>query len=230
MGRLEDRAVGIQGKNRIDVSLAAIIGLVAVVFLLQQGMLGLRNYLAPEGYLFKWMVIANQVVSILLPVLLFIAIFRLPWKDALGLYTPPLVKTLFGVLGGFLLIYAINSTLPRLIPPTPVYTQTSSSIVAYGNIWELLLVVLTVSIAAPFADEFFFRGLLLRGFMAKYGSLAAILIVGALTALFHTLEPFKLVHAFLMSLLFASAVLWTGSLWTSIMLHCLHNSLSLLSS
>jgi membrane protease YdiL (CAAX protease family) len=217
-------------KNCLEVSTAALIGLIVVLFLLQQGMIGLRDYIAPEGNLFKWMVIANQVVSIFLPVVMFIALFRLPWKDALGLYKPPLVKTFLAVAAGFVLIYGINSVLPRLIPPTPVYTKPSASIIAYNNVWELLLVVLTISIAAPLADEFFFRGLLLRGFMAKYGTVAAILIVGCLTALFHTFEPFKLVHSFLMSVLFASAVVWSGSLWTSIILHALHNSLSLLSS
>jgi hypothetical protein len=176
------------------------------------------------------MVIANQILSILLPVLSFIVFFRLPWKDALGLYRPPLLKTLVAVVGGFVLIYAINSILPRLIPPTPVYTGTTSSILAYGNAWDFLLVVLTISIIAPLADEFFFRGILLRGFMTKYGNVVAILLVGILTALFHTLEPFKLVHSFLMGVLFASAVVWSGSLWTGIILHSLHNSLSLLSS
>jgi membrane protease YdiL (CAAX protease family) len=128
------------------------------------------------------------------------------------------------------LIYAVNSLLPRLIPPTPVYTGTTSSILQYDNAWDFLLVVSAISIVAPLADELFFRGILLRGFMAKYGSVAAILIVGVLTALFHTLEPFKLVHSFLMGVLFASAVVWTNSVWTSLILHSLHNSLSLLSS
>jgi membrane protease YdiL (CAAX protease family) len=219
-----------RSKTGLEVSMAALIGLIAVVFLLQQGMIGLRGSMAPEGNLFKWMVIANQLVSIFLPVIMFIALFRLPWKDALGLYKPPLIRTSLAVAAGFALIYGINAVLPRLIPPTPVYTKPSASIVAYNNVWELLLVILTISIAAPLADEFFFRGLLLRGFMAKYGTVAAILIVGCLTALFHTLEPFKLVHSFLMSVLFASAVVWSGSLWTSIILHGLHNSLSLLSS
>lgn len=217
-------------KNKVDIPLVALLGLVVVVFLLQQAMTGLREDLGPEGTIFKWWVIANQVVSILLPVVLFIAVFRLPWKVALGLFRPPPLRTAVAVAGGFILIYAINSVLPKIIPPTPVYTDTSSSIVAHSNIGELLLVVLTISIVAPLADEFFFRGLILQSFMAKYGETAAILMVGVLTALFHTLEPFKLVHSFAMSVLFASAVVWTGSLWTSIILHSLHNSLSLLAS
>ena len=226
----EGKPVKEDQRKGIEVSLLALCGLIVTVFLLQQGMMSLRSYLAPEGNAFKWMVIANQVVSILLPVVAFIVLFRLPWKDALGLYKPPLVRILIAVAGGFVLIYAINSILPRLMPPTPVYTGTSNSILEYHNAGDFLIVVLTISIVAPVADEFFFRGILLRGFMARYGNVAAILIVGVLTALFHTLEPFKLVHSFLMSVLCASSVVWTGSLWTSLILHSLHNSLSLLSS
>jgi len=228
LGKQEDETVKRHQEDKVDVSLVALLGLIVIVFLLQQGMLGLRSYVAPDGSLLNWMVIANQVVSILLPAGLFIALFRLPWKNALGLFRPPLIKTLVSVVGGFVLIFAINSVLPRLIPPTPAYTETTSSIIAYSDVWDFLLVVLTISVVAPMADEFLFRGLVLRGLMAKYGNVAAVLLVGVLTALFHTLEPFKLVHSFLMSVLFASAVVWSGSLWTSILLHSLHNSLSLL--
>jgi membrane protease YdiL (CAAX protease family) len=103
------------------------------------------------------------------PLLAFVVFLRLPRKEALGLYRPPLIKTLVAVVGGFVLIYAVNSILPRLIPPTPVYTGTTSSIIDYSNAWEFLLVVLTISIVAPLADELFFRGILLRGFMANTG-------------------------------------------------------------
>jgi membrane protease YdiL (CAAX protease family) len=205
----------------------SLIGLVIVVYLLQQGMLWLRQAIEPQGAAFKWMVMANQLLSILLPVIAFVLIFRLPRRQALGLAEPPLVKTVVAVILGIILIYAINSVLPKIIPPTPTYTNMSNSIVAYDSVWGLLLTIFTISVAAPLADELFFRGILLQTWRAKYGKLAAVVAVGVLTALFHSLEPFKLTHSFIMSTLFASSVLWTGSVWTSIMLHGLHNALSL---
>jgi membrane protease YdiL (CAAX protease family) len=103
----------------------------------------------------------------------------------------------------------------------------TNSIVAYDDVWGLLLTLFTISVAAPLADELFFRGILLQTWRVKYGKLVAVVAVGILTALFHSVEPFKLTHSFIMSTLFASSVLWTGSVWTSIILHGLHNALSL---
>ncbi|UCG89115.1 MAG: CPBP family intramembrane metalloprotease [Gemmatimonadota bacterium] len=210
------------------VPLVALLGLIVVVFLLQQVMLGVRERVVLEGNQFKWMVVANQVISILLPVVLFIAVLRLRWKNSLGLFKPPWVKMLVAIASGFVLIYAVNTILPTIIPPGPVYTEATSPILAFVGVWGLLLTVFTISVVAPLADELLFRGLVLRVLLAKYGPVAAVLLVGTLTALFHTLEPFKLVHSFLMGVLFACAVVWTGSLWTSIALHALHNSLAFL--
>lgn len=213
--------------QRRKVPLLALIGLIVVVYLLQQLMLGARQALAPEGNWLKWIVLANQIISILLPVLTFVWFNRLPWKETLGLHRPPLLKTSIAVFGGIVLIYGINVVLPRIIPPTPVYSNMAGSIVSYNNVPEFLLVLLTIAVAAPFADELFFRGLLLHSLKQRYGRIIAIIAVGVLTALFHTFEPFKLTHAFIMAVIFSSAVVWTGSVWTSIILHALHNCLSL---
>jgi len=122
----------------------------------------------------------------------------------------------------------INLTLPRLIPPSQAFTESTASIVAYDNLGGLLLTILAVSIVAPLADELFFRGIILRSLMARFGTLGAILIVAALTAIFHKLEPLKLTHSFIMGMIFAAAVVWTRSVYTSLILHGIHNSLSLL--
>jgi membrane protease YdiL (CAAX protease family) len=208
--------------------LPAVLALVVVVYILQQLLLGARQSLAPDGNWLKVMVLANQLVSILLPVLAFVYFTRLPWTETLGLFKPPLRKTVIAVSGGIVLIYGVNAILPRIVPPTPVYSNMAGSIVSYSNAPEFLLMLLTIAVAAPLADELFFRGLLLHSLKARYGRIIAIVAVGALTALFHTFEPFKLTHSFIMAVIFSSAVVWTGSVWTSIILHVVHNGLSLI--
>ncbi len=214
--------------DKRNVPLLALLALVVVVYLLQQLMLGTRQALAPEGNWLKWMVLANQIISILLPVLIFVWLNRLPWKETLGFHRPPFLKTAIAVFGGIVLIYGVNAVLPRIVPPTPVYSDMAGSIVSYSNVPEFLLMLLTIAVAAPFADELFFRGLLLYSLKQRYGRVIAIVAVGVLTALFHTFEPFKLTHSFVMAVIFSSAVIWTGSVWTSIILHALHNCLSLI--
>lgn len=64
--------------------------------------------------------------------------------------------------------------------------------------------------------------------MMRYGKIAAIVATALLTALFYTLEPFKLTHSFIMGAIFATSVVWTNSVYMSILLHSLHNTLALL--
>jgi membrane protease YdiL (CAAX protease family) len=215
-------------KNEKRPPLWALCLLIVIIYLIQMGMLHLRKLVASEGNIFKLIVIANQIVSIFLPVILFILIFRLPFRKSLGLNAPPWGKTIIAVLGGFAAIFAVDYILPRLIAPSQQYASATTSIITYKSIPEFLLMLLLIAIVAPMADEFFFRGLLLQDLTGRWGKIAAIVITAALTALFHTLAPFKLIHAFIMGIIFASLVVWTRSIYTSLILHCFNNLLSLI--
>jgi membrane protease YdiL (CAAX protease family) len=209
-------------------SLLHLCILIALVYGLQVGVLRLVKLWSPESNWLKLAIIAQQAICILLPVIGFIILHRLPAREALGAYKPIWYRTVIAVVGGFFLMMIINLTLPRLIPPSQAYAESGASIVAYEGFSGLLLTVLAISIVAPLADELFFRGIILRSLMARFGTLGAILIVAALTALFHKLEPMKLTHSFIMGVIFAASVVWTRSVFTSLILHGIHNSLSLL--
>lgn len=209
-------------------SLVYLCILIAAVYGLQVGVLKLMRLTSPEGNWMKMAVIIQQMICIFFPVLIFIIVRKLPARDALGAYKPIWYRTAIAVVGGFFLMMVINLTLPQLIPPSQAYAESSASIVAYEGVPGLLLTILTISVVAPLADELFFRGVILRSLMARFGTLGAILIVAALTALFHKLEPLKLTHSFIMGVIFAASVVWTRSVYTSLILHGVHNSLSLL--
>lgn len=202
--------------------------LVVVVFILQTGLRACNDWLAPSGNLLKLWVIFHQLGVILLPVIVFLLILGVPLRPALGLGAPSWKRFAAAVPLGFVAIFAVLTLLPRILSPSEELQQAGSSIVAHTNLPEFLLAFVAVVVAASVADELFFRGLLLHGLSRRYGILAAILATALLTAVFHTLEPFKLVHSFLMAAIFAGAVAWTRSTWTSILLHGLHNFLGLI--
>ncbi len=210
------------------VTLVYLCILIAVIYGLQTGVLRLVRAWDPEGNWLKLAVIAQQMICILLPVVVFIVVRRLPAQHALGAYKPIWYRTVIAVVGGFFLMSSINLILPRLIPPSQAYSESGASIVAYDNLGGLLLTIVTISVVAPLADELFFRGVVLRSLTPRIGSLGAVLITAALTAVFHKIEPFKLTHSFIMGVIFAAAVVWTRSVYTSLILHGIHNSLSLL--
>lgn len=215
-------------QHKKTATLFFLLILIIIVFLIQSGIQEIKKWLEPEGNLLKLMIIFQLTISILLPVILYLKILKHPWKENLGLYLPPLKKAIIAIFIGFFAIITISMVLPRIIPPSPELMQKSSSIASYDNFLEFLLSFITVAIFASVVDELFFRGILLRGVMKHHGKISAIVITAIFTALFHTWEPFKLTHAFIMGLIFATAVVWTNSVYTSIMLHGLHNFLSLL--
>lgn len=214
------------GKNKVDIWY--LILLIIVVFILQFGLGKIMDLLALKDNFLKLAVIIKLVLSILLPTILFLNYLRLRIRETLGLYRPPWIRSGLAIIFGFIGIIIVNIILPRIISPSSELLQLSGSISSYNNLHGFILSFITVTIFASVVDELFFRGILLQMIMQRYGKLFAVIITAVVTALFHKLEPFKLVHAFLMGLIFAISVVWTKSVYTSIILHSIHNSLALI--
>jgi membrane protease YdiL (CAAX protease family) len=216
------------GAARTQPTLLSLGVLVAVTYALRFGISRAARGLAPEGDLLKLVVMGENVITTLLPACLFVLVLRLPFRRSLGLYQPPWRRTILAILLGLVLMVAVLAGLPHIIPPSPRLVEATQSIAAYGSLPSFLLAFLTAGVVASVADEFFFRGVLLQGLIPSCGKASAILITAVLTALFHTVEPFKLAHSFIMAAIFATSVVWTRSLYTAIILHTLHNSLALI--
>ena len=85
-----------------------------------------------------------------------------------------------------------------------------------------LLLFLPVVVVAPVAEELFFRGLVLRGYVRRYGLTKAVWGSAGLFAVFH-LNPWQAVLALPLGLAFAWLVLRTGSLLPAILGHAMVN-------
>ena len=85
--------------------------------------------------------------------------------------------------------------------------------------------ILATCIMAPLLEEFLCRGMMLRGMLTRMKPWKAIFWSAFLFAVMH-LNPWQSIPAFLIGL-FLGWVYWrTHSLWATIFLHCLNNSLS----
>lgn len=94
------------------------------------------------------------------------------------------------------------------------------------NTPALIVYVLQLSVLAPFCEEFIFRGLILQN-LRKYGNLFAVVVSSVLFGMLHgnfAQAPF----AFAVGVGLAFAVIETGSIWSSILIHCIVNSLSVI--
>jgi len=138
----------------------------------------------------------------------------------LELYFPPL-KTLLKWVGIMIvmivLLELLNHFLERETPEfmTKVYSSTTN----------MPLLWFAIVIAAPFFEEYLFRGFLLEGLRNSFvGTAGAIFITSATWAAIHLqYEWFEIFTIFLMGILFAIAKIQTKSLYIPIAMHFLMN-------
>ncbi len=142
--------------------------------------------------------------------------FRAPAKDGWWM-APVVVVAAYIVLGAYLnIVHAAG--IDRLRPES-----TPRDI--FDNPAILPLTAVLVLMAAPIAEETFFRGFIFPGLRRRWGLLPAALASGALFALAHfnlgSIIPFTAIGAFL-----AIAYALSGSLWPGILAHFSFNLIS----
>lgn len=93
------------------------------------------------------------------------------------------------------------------------------------GIGGLLMALLLGGVVAPVAEEVFFRGYLQAGLRSRWGARWALVISSLLFALVH-LSPATLPPLFVMGLLLGYLYERTDSIWPSIILHALNNSMA----
>jgi hypothetical protein len=128
------------------------------------------------------------------------------------------VLAAYFTLGFYLLIVELSG-LGKLVPQSTVPDDFFDSAVA------LPLVAVLAIVAAPIAEETFFRGFLFPALRGRWGTFSAALGSGLLFAALHfnlgSLVPFTII-----GMLLAWAYVFSGSLWVAIGAHFLFNSVS----
>jgi membrane protease YdiL (CAAX protease family) len=90
-----------------------------------------------------------------------------------------------------------------------------------------LTILFLASIAAPFVEEIFFRGVLFSGLRARWRGGTAIVVSGIIFALLHPL-PSDFLPIFVLGAAFAVLRHQRGSLIPGMIAHCIHNSAAFL--
>ena len=134
------------------------------------------------------------------------------------------------VLFFFIIALALVSISVLLDPITslmkvPEWFENAMGRMLEGN---KIITFLTVSILAPLFEEYFCRGIMMRGLLNRnYSPAAAILWSAFFFAIMH-LNPWQAVPAFILGTFFGWIYYKTHCLWATIFLHFLNNSISFL--
>lgn len=138
----------------------------------------------------------------------------------------------YGKLGGvafFALAAIALLSLSVVIEPTTSFIPMPDMIKSLfervfleSALWDMIV---STCILAPLCEEFLCRGMMLRGMLHTMSPRKAIIWSAVLFAVMH-MNPWQSIPAFLIGLLLGWVYWRTHSLWATIFLHCLNNSIS----
>ena len=161
----------------------------------------------------------------------------LPWgEDGNPPAGVPLDTDNFGRLGGGWLALVVSiatmaasfvaEPVNTLLPEMPELLKQALEQLTEGPVWISLL---SVSIFAPFFEEWLCRGIVLRGLLQKMKPGWAIAVSALFFAVLH-MNPWQAIPAFILGLLFGYVYYKTGSLKLTMLMHCVNNTLAVICS
>jgi len=169
-----------------------------------------------------------QLGLVLLPTLLYAHICRFDFTNTFALRNISSSVAVWVALtvasGTMLITIAVvfqRVLFPWIIPLERELEYQFSPLVRLGTVQLLLLVVLMPAVC----EEMMFRGFILKAFSHR-SKLQGTLISSLLFCLLH-LNPARFLPTFLLGVLLAYLVIRTGSLWSAIIGHAVHNSIGL---
>jgi len=146
---------------------------------------------------------------------------KVPWRDVLPLRTfHPLV--LAGLLPAALGLGILGSeveNLTRALGLEPEFFIEVTRQMSQGGFW----IAVAALAVAPLAEEMLFRGVILTGFLRRYGTVRATVYTAILFAVIH-LNPCQIGAAFVGGLFLGWLYVRTGSLWPCVAMHAVYNS------
>lgn len=161
------------------------------------------------------------------------------WRRKVALRRPPVVPLVLSlmILPGLMLTHAavhagLHETaeaVMRTFDPKADLDSGSmdSQLKAMLAPWPLWLAVLIIGVGPGVIEEFFCRGFLGRGLVARFGPVGGVLLTSMLFGMLH-LAPLYAVGTMVMGALLHATYLATRSLWVPVLLHFLNNSLTVL--
>jgi uncharacterized protein len=232
------RATQDYGSHRVVLActlLAAVIGnllavlyFIPVIFLLPFGLSGVPDanlgsqLLSPVG-----IAVAALSLDVALLAIVYVRVVRpgaISW-GRMGLQSRHLGRyLLLGLLAGVVL-FLTSSVLELLLSQLGV-RQTQTQLfqsVRTASIPEFALVLMAGAVAAPIAEEIFFRGYIFRAYLDQKGLKRAFFFSAALFAVIHLNIP-AMIPIFVMGLLLAYFYYRTGSIIPSIVAHGVNNA------
>ena len=148
--------------------------------------------------------------------------------SGVGFHRPPLLPLVLApviAVGQLIAIAITNLVLLSLIGEFE-NPQAAALTGGEGFTWSnFVLMLLLAGLVAPVVEEVLFRGIFYGWLRARLPLVAAIVVSAAIFAGAHVI-PILLPALFVAGLILAVTYEWSGSLWTTIVIHAIQNSVA----
>ena len=142
----------------------------------------------------------------------------------------------FGGRSGFSMVLIVSAMalaaafvfepISMLLPEMSETMKAAMEMLLDGPIW---IVLISVSVFAPFFEEWLCRGIILRGLLKRAKPVWAIVISAAIFGLIHG-NLWQAIPAFIIGMILGYVYYKTGSLKLTMLMHCVNNTLSVIVS
>jgi sodium transport system permease protein len=177
-----------------------------------------------------WGVALTQIFVVLLPSLIFVQYWlRLPLSTVVNLSAP---RGGLATMGAVVLMSPMTISVSalfvflqsKILPGTEALNKIMAKALGIGD-EPLLILILVVGVLPGICEELLFRGVVLSLLPRRFSQAKLIAIVGTLFGAFH-MSILRFLPTAALGALLTFVRLRAGSLWPAMLLHCLHNSLS----
>lgn len=212
------------------VVIATIAGLILFLWLTGYVMEFYRELNLSKSILALGIFLMQSVLLIAPLYFLIIRKYRLSLMD-LGLRSVSAVALIKAVIGGYLSFilfsYIVSALQIFFGVELPGFQKQESPLPLFGNDeLSIFVSVITIVIVAPLVEEIFFRGFLLRTFLAKYPERWAIFFSALIFAAAH-LEFRSVIPLFALGVIINGIYVKYRSLWPCLAFHVFNNSITL---
>ena len=137
-------------------------------------------------------------------------------------------KLIFVCTAGTIAAAFLIEPIVSLLPQMPQWLEdTMKTMLENCPVWVSLL---SVSIFAPFFEEWLCRGIVLRGLLNRNVNPATAIAVSAVFFAILHMNPWQAIPAFLLGVLFGYVYYKTGSLKLTMLMHCVNNTMAVVMS
>jgi membrane protease YdiL (CAAX protease family) len=165
-----------------------------------------------------------EAVSVAVAVIVLRIIVGRDWTRRVALQPPSAAHVLLVLIGlpGALLIPDLIYALAIQVLPSFNNSQQTAEMAAQ---WPFWFAVLVIGVGPGVGEELWCRGFLGRGLIGHYGWISGVLLTSLLFGIMH-LDPPQVVGTMILGLWLHYVYLMSRSLWLSMFLHLLNNSLA----